>query len=385
MVGAGQLARMTHQAAIALDLDLRLLAARPDDGAAQVSPRVEIGDPGSGPDLARFAAICDVVTFDHELVDLDALARLEAAGTTARPSAAALAHATDKAHQRRRLAAAGLPLPRHVVVTDTDGLARVGDDLGWPLVIKSARGGYDGRGVWMVAGPDAAAEVVAQLAAGGTEAVVEERIDLRTELAVVVVTRPGGDRVVYPAVETVQVDGICREVLAPAPLDPAVLDEADAVAREVADVVGAVGVLAVELFWDGRRVLVNEVATRPHNSGHWSIEGAVTSQFANHLRAVADLPLGDPAMVAPVAVCANVLGAADGRDPLAGLAAALAVRGASVHLYGKDARPGRKVGHVTVIGDDLPSARRRAAAAVAALGDPVPGAPASTDGEGSAR
>lgn len=370
MVGAGQLARMSHQAAIDLDLDLRFLAARPDDGAARVSPHAELGDPGSAADLARFAAGCDVLTFDHELVDLAALAELEGGGLVARPSAAALAHATDKAHQRTRLAAAGLPLPRHLVTTDPAAARALGDELGWPLVVKAARGGYDGRGVWVVPDGDAAAEVVRQLSGRGTEAVCEERVALVAELAVVVVTDPRGRHVAYPTVETVQVDGICREILVPAPLDAAARAEADAVARRVADVVGAVGVLAVELFWDGERITVNEVATRPHNSAHWTIEGAVTSQFANHLRAVTGLPLGRTDAVAPAVVCANVLGA--GHAPRAGLADALAVPGAAVHLYGKEARPGRKVGHVTVLGDDLPSARRRAAEAVAALGQPVP-------------
>jgi 5-(carboxyamino)imidazole ribonucleotide synthase len=195
-------------------------------------------------------------------------------------------------------------------------------------------------------------------------------VPLAAELAVVVVTDPTGAHVTYPTVETVQVDGICREILGPAPVDAEVRAEADGVARRVADVVGAVGVLAVELFWDGTRVLVNEVATRPHNSAHWTIEGAVTSQFANHLRAVAGLPLGRTDAVAPAVVCTNVLGA--GHDPRTGLATALAVPGAAVHLYGKQARPGRKVGHVTVLGDDLTTARRRAAEAAAALGQPVP-------------
>jgi 5-(carboxyamino)imidazole ribonucleotide synthase len=370
MVGAGQLARMSHQAAIALDLDLRFLAARPDDGAARVSPHVDLGDPHDGDDLARFAAGCDVVTFDHELVDLDALARLETEGVVARPSAVALAHATDKAHQRRRLAAAGLPLPRHRITTDPTEAAHLGDEVGWPLVVKSARGGYDGRGVWITPDADAAATVVSELAARGTEAVCEAQVPLAAELAVVVVTDPTGAHVTYPTVETVQVDGICREILGPAPVDAEVRAEADGVARRVADVVGAVGVLAVELFWDGTRVLVNEVATRPHNSAHWTIEGAVTSQFANHLRAVAGLPLGRTDAVAPAVVCTNVLGA--GHDPRTGLATALAVPGAAVHLYGKQARPGRKVGHVTVLGDDLTTARRRAAEAAAALGQPVP-------------
>jgi len=377
MVGAGQLARMTHQAAIGLGVPLRVMAAAPDDGAARVSPSVALGDPHAGADLARFAAEVDVLTFDHELVDLDALGALEAAGTVARPSARALTYATDKAHQRRRLTAAGIPVPRHALIADGADLERLGAEVGWPLVLKTARGGYDGRGVWLVDDLDAAVAVVDAVRGDQPAAVVlaEAAVAIRHELAVLVATRPDGTSVGYAPVETVQVAGICREILVPAPLPSAVLAEAEAVARRVAAEVRAVGILAVELFWDGTRILVNEVATRPHNSGHWTIEGAVTSQFANHLRAVADLPLGSTAPLTPVAVCANVLGAADGRDPRDHLAGALAVPGASVHLYGKGPRPGRKIGHVTVLGDHLDEVRDRAARAVAALGDPVPGRP----------
>jgi 5-(carboxyamino)imidazole ribonucleotide synthase len=217
-------------------------------------------------------------------------------------------------------------------------------------------------------------------------------VAIRHELAVLVATRPDGTSVGYAPVETVQVAGICREILVPAPLPSAVLAEAEAVARRVAAEVRAVGILAVELFWDGTRILVNEVATRPHNSGHWTIEGAVTSQFANHLRAVADLPLGSTAPLTPVAVCANVLGAADGRDPRDHLAGALAVPGASVHLYGKGPRPGRKIGHVTVLG---PGPRRPGrgrprrpgpgtadmSGADAATGDPVVGIVMGSDSD----
>lgn len=375
MVGGGQLARMSHQAAIALGIPLRILAAVPDDAAALVSPRIDLGDPGSTADLARFAVGVDVLTYDHELVDLDGLAAIEAEGTaTSRPSADALRFATDKAHQRRHFAAAGLPLPSHEVTTDRAAALTAAARLGWPVVLKTARGGYDGRGVWVLDDETALAAVLDDLLGDDPERelLVEEAVRIEREMAVIVVRSPGGQTVSYPVTETVQAEGICRETITPARLPAEVAAEAERIALAAADVAGAVGLIAVELFWDGTRVTINEVATRPHNSGHWSIEGAVTSQFTNHLRAVAGLPLGATDLVAPVVVSANVLGHRDGRDPLDHLADALAVPGAAVHLYGKGARPGRKLGHVTVLATDLDDARRRAHIAVAALGDPVP-------------
>lgn len=376
MVGAGQLARMCHQAAIALGVPLRILAAARDDSAALVSPLVEIGSPLAADDLARFATGCDVLTVDHEVVDLHAVAVLDEAGTiTARPSAAALAHATDKAHQRRRFADAGLPLPRHCIVEDRSEALAALDELGWPGVVKTARGGYDGRGVWVLADRSAAERLLDDLSDDGIlpELVVEEAVSIDVELAVVVVRGPDGAATTYPVTETVQIDGICRETITPAEIPSETSRAAADIALRAAEVVGAVGLCAVELFVDTAGVVtINEVATRPHNSGHWSIEGAECSQFENHLRAVSGLPLGSTELRAPFVVSANVLGHDDGRDPLDHLAGALATSGAHVHLYGKGPRPGRKLGHVTVCSDDLDDARTRARAAVAHLGDPVP-------------
>lgn len=376
MVGGGQLARMSHQAGIALGVSLRVLAAAPDDSAALISPSTDVGDPGDPDDLARFATGVDVLTYDHELVDLDALASIESQGTaTSRPSAEALRFATDKAHQRREFAAAGLPLPRHEVTADRDVAEAAAARLGWPAVLKTARGGYDGRGVWIVDGPDALSARLDDLTDRSgvlAEVIVEEAVRLEREMAVIVVRAPDGTGRSYPVTETVQVDGICRETITPARLPGEVAEESRRIAERAAEVAGAVGLIAVELFYDGTSVTINEVATRPHNSGHWSIEGAVTSQFENHLRAVAGLPLGSTDLVAPVVVSANVLGHADGRDPRDHLAAALAVPGAHVHLYAKGPRAGRKLGHVTVLADSIDDARHRARTAVAALGDPVP-------------
>ncbi len=240
---------------------------------------------------------------------------------------------------------------------------------GWPVMLKAARGGYDGKGVWPV-GDRAAVEALLAQVRG--RVVVEELVPLEAELAVLVARRPSGASAAWPAVETAQVGGVCREVLVPGRLDADVVEAASALGQKVAEIAGAVGVMAVELFWTGGRLLVNEVATRPHNSGHWTIEGAVTSQFENHLRAVLDLPLGSTAPQHPQVASVNVFGGAGGADPARLLADGLAVEGAHVHLYGKHARPGRKLGHVTVCGDEAEVVRSRAWRAAVALGTPVP-------------
>lgn len=242
---------------------------------------------------------------------------------------------------------------------------------GWPVVLKATRGGYDGKGVWVAHDPAGAAEVCRQAALAGVRLLVEEHVEIDAELAVLVVRRPNGDSATWPAVQTVQDAGVCREVLLPGCLDPALAARAETLGREVAAVAEATGVLAVEMFLSDGQLLVNEVAARPHNSGHWTIEGAVTSQFENHLRAVLDLPLGSTAPTSATVASVNVFGAADGADPAAALDGALAVGGAHVHLYGKPPRPGRKLGHVTVCGQDPPDVRARAWRAACALGTPL--------------
>jgi len=366
---------MTAPAAIALDIRLRLLAERGDDAAALVVPDVVLGSPREAADLAAFAAGCDVVTFDHELVDAAALAALEAAGRTIRPGAATVAVAQDKALQRARFAAAGLPIPpfRLLEAPAAAGLVAFGEAHGWPVVAKASRGGYDGRGVWILDGPAAAGDLVAGLTGAGEASplLAEAWVPLTRELAVLVARRPGGETAVYPVVETVQRDGICRELRVPAPLPPALAATAADLGRRAAAAVGVVGILALELFLvgegDGGRLVVNEIAARPHNSGHWTIEGAATSQFEQHLRAVLDWPLGSTDLRAPAVATINLLGPADGSDPRSRLRAALAVSGAHLHLYGKAARPGRKLGHATALGATAEEARGRAIAAAAAL------------------
>ncbi|TMM38468.1 MAG: 5-(carboxyamino)imidazole ribonucleotide synthase [Actinobacteria bacterium] len=354
MVGGGQLARMTHQAAISLGQSLRILAIEPDDGAALVAPDVRIGHHTDLDALRAFADGCDVVTFDHEHVPLEHVKALVADGYTVAPGPGPLRYVQDKRAMRERLGALGVPVPRWAPTIDAAA-------FGWPVVVKAVRGGYDGRGVWFVDRDDPLPEV---------EFIVEERVPLRRELAVLVARSPFGQVAVYPVVETVQLGGICVEVLAPAPdLDPARAVEAQRLAIGLADELGVIGLLAVELFETGAGLLVNELAMRPHNSGHWTIEGARTSQFEQHLRAVLDYPLGDTGPTAPAVVMANVLGGEPGGMSIDERLHHLFASdpGVKVHFYGKQVRPGRKIGHVTALGDDMAAVRERARRAAAWL------------------
>jgi 5-(carboxyamino)imidazole ribonucleotide synthase len=350
MVGAGQLARMTHQAAIALGLSLRVLADSPDDGAALVTPDVEIGAGSDAEALERFAKSCDVVTFDHEHVPNDLVAALGKAKVSVHPKAKALHFAQDKRAMRKKLESLGLPVPKWS--NDASALPR-------PYVVKAVTGGYDGKGVWFVKEGDDLPPV---------DFIVEERIQIVHELAVQVARTPSGKTKCWPVVQTVQKDGICVEVIAPAPrLSHTLAAEAQALAIRIAEELDVTGVLAVELFEAPHGLVINELAMRPHNSGHWSIEGSSTSQFEQHLRAVLDWPLGDTRTRTPFTVMVNLLGG-EHTDLAANLPAALAaVPNCSVHLYGKSARPGRKLGHVTALGEDLDETRARAQKAVAVL------------------
>jgi 5-(carboxyamino)imidazole ribonucleotide synthase len=394
IVGAGQLARMTCEAASALGFRTVVLAESPGDSAAQTAHEVVLGSPDDPVAMRALAEHCDVVTFDHEQVDLHILSALEAEGVTVRPGVKTLEMAVDKSVMRRRLEVAGVPVPPYEVIdraaaadprATTAAIVAFAGREGWPVVVKAARGGYDGKGVWPVEDAEATLAVCERAAATRTQLLVESFVAVDAELAVVVARNGGGDAVSWPPVETAQVEGVCREVLFPGLLAPEVARRAASIARRVAEVAESVGVLAVELFLAGGRLLVNEVAARPHNSAHWTIEGSTTSQFENHLRAVLDLPLGATDPIASHVASVNVFGGAGsgpsrrpggdtGAEGTRGLRAALAVPGAHVHLYGKQPRPGRKLGHVTVCGGNADEVRDRAWAAARALGTPVPAA-----------
>ncbi|MET9223024.1 5-(carboxyamino)imidazole ribonucleotide synthase [Streptomyces sp. NPDC003300] len=364
MIGGGQLARMTHEAGIPLGVRFRILSDTPQDSAAQVVADVTVGDYRDLATLRAFAQGCDVLTFDHEHVPAEHLRALEADGVVVRPGPDALVHAQDKGVMRARLAEIGVPCPVNRIVTDPADVTRFAQEQagGYPVVLKTVRGGYDGKGVWIARSEADAAEPFR----AGVPVLAEEKVDFVRELAANVVRSPHGQAVAYPVVESVQVDGVCDTVIAPAPgLSDALSARAQQLALTVARELGVVGHLAVELFEtraaDGSSaILVNELAMRPHNSGHWTMDGAVTSQFANHLRAVLDLPLGDPRPRARWTVMANVLGG-DFPDMYAAYLHCMARDpGLKIHMYGKDVKPGRKVGHVNTYGDDLADVRERA-------------------------
>lgn len=376
IIGGGQLARMMYTASIALGVRVRLLSATADDSAAQVVGEVVIGSHTDADAVRSFAADCDVITFDHEHVPTELLHELEDSGIAVRPGPAALVHAQDKAVMRRRLAELDVPCPANRVVDSVDELVDFGDELGWPLIAKVSRGGYDGKGVWKLDSAADARQVMGPVFAGlaaGVVVVAEEYVDFARELSVLAVRSPSGQAVVYPVSETVQRDGVCWETTTPAPgLSEDAALAAQQLALRLAKELDVIGVLAVELM--ERRsgeVVVNELAMRPHNTGHWSIDGAHTSQFENHLRAVLDLPLGDPTPRNGWTVMANVLGGTVTDLPSALLHCFARDRKLRVELYGKQVRPGRKVGHVVTFGDDLTQVRRRARhAADYLMGDP---------------
>ncbi|WP_446721378.1 5-(carboxyamino)imidazole ribonucleotide synthase [Luteococcus sp. H91] len=376
---------MMHQASIGLGVRVRLLAEGPEVSAAQVVRDVTVGDYTDRQATLDFAKGCDVVTFDHEHVPTALLHEIEELGVSVRPGPEALVHAQDKAVMRRRMAELGAPNPEFEVCEDRDALIAFGERIGWPVIAKTSRGGYDGKGVWKIDGPEQAQEPFDALAQeattvdggvidrSGTVIVAEEFVDFARELSALVCRSPQGQAVAYPISETVQRDGICAETITPAPdLSEEQASELQQLALRIAGELGVVGLLAVELMQrkDGS-VVVNELAMRPHNTGHWSIDGANTSQFENHLRAALDLPLGDPGLRAPHVVMTNVLGG-DEPDLTGALQHCFARdRRLRVHLYGKDVKPGRKVGHVTTYGEDLDDVTKRARHAAGYLmGDP---------------
>lgn len=365
IVGGGQLARMMIAPAVEIGIDVRVLAEQPGMSAGLAATAV--GDYRDLDTVLAFAKDVDVITFDHEHVPQDVLRGLVAAGVAVHPGPDALAFAQDKIDMRTKLAELGLPQPDWAAVTDAASLDAFIADHGGRAVVKTPRGGYDGKGVRVVSRAADVTEWMDGLEEGAA-LLAEELVPFTRELAQQVARRPSGELVVYPVVETVQEGGVCAEAIAPAPRSAGRLaDVAAEIGEAIATGLGVTGMLAVELFQtDDERLLVNELAMRPHNSGHWTQDGAITSQFEQHLRAVLDLPLGATALRAPHAVMVNILGGPSQGSLGDRLPAALAAHpSAKVHTYGKDPRPGRKVGHINVAGDDLEEIVYEARAAAA--------------------
>jgi 5-(carboxyamino)imidazole ribonucleotide synthase len=363
--GGGQLAQMLTQAAVSLGVETAIFERAADSPAGRLTQREVVG-PWENPELlARFAELCDLVTLENEFVSAELLATLERRGVPVYPSSGTVGAVQDKLVQKRRMAAAGIAVPPFRAVASPDELPAAAAELGWPLVLKARRNGYDGYGNATLRGPQDVAAAWERLARGG-ELLVEAWVPFARELAVMVVRGRDGETRAYPVVETLQQNHICHVVRAPAPIGEALAAAATELAVRAVQAVGGVGVFGVELFElpDGR-VLYNELAPRPHNSGHYTIEACHCSQFENHLRAVLGWPLGPTALRAPAAVMVNLLGGRDGPVAPDALRAALAVPGAHLHLYGKrEARVGRKMGHVTALGATLSEAEataRRAA------------------------
>jgi len=356
-LGGGQLARMTVEAASRLNFKVAILEAEEDSPAGRIAAFEIVGHWSDLEALEKLSRACDVITLENEFVDAEVLQRLEAAGRPVYPGGLTLALVQDKARQKQTLLAAGLPVPAFAPVASPAQVVEFGQSYGWPLVLKARRNGYDGRGNYTLRGPEDTVEGFQRLGGPERELMVEQHIPFVKELAVMVVRARDGITALYPVVETIQKNHICHSVTAPAEIKPEVAEKAGQLARQAIETIDGVGVFGVELFLTSTdQLLINELAPRPHNSGHYTIEACPTSQFENHLRAILGLPLGATTLLAPAAMV-NLLGTNNREGGPSGLAEALAVPGANLHLYGKTlSRPSRKMGHLTALAPDRTAA-----------------------------
>ena len=368
VIGGGQLARMMTPPAINLGLDIKVLAEA--EGTSAQLATTMVGDYNKLEVVREFARGVDVITFDHEHVPIAVLEALEADGVNVQPPSKALAFAQNKLHMRQKLSSLGLPMPAWAEIHDAASLDDFIAANGGVAILKTPIGGYDGKGVRVVRASVDAKDWLENLDSYGGSLLAEEKVDFVRELAQLSARTPGGDFKAWPLVETVQENGVCSVVLAPAPnASVATLTTTADIAKKIAEALGVTGVLAVELFEarDGR-IVINELAMRPHNSGHFSIEGSVTSQFEQHIRAVLNLPLGSTEARAAHSVMVNLLGVDEKNNFVQALDKALAAHpDAKVHTYGKAARAGRKMGHVTVAAESAEHALAEARGAAAVL------------------
>ncbi len=369
IIGGGQLARMTALAALPLGCEVVVLEKNPLSPGARLAPLSMVGDWEDPEVVVELAERVDVVTLENEFVPAGMLRHLEERRHRVFPTAATLALTQDKLVQKQTLATAGVPVPRFRAVDSVAELPAVGREWGWPLVLKARRNGYDGKGNVTVRSESEAAAAWVRLGGPARELYVEEFWPFTRELAVIITRGRQGETAAYPVVETIQRNHVCHEVRAPAEVAPGTAAQAVDLALRAVAAVGAVGSFGVELFLGAAgQLAINELAPRVHNSGHYTIEACLCSQFENHVRAVFGWPLGSTRLVRPAAVMLNLLGVGEGSGRVDGLPEALSVPGAHVHLYGKAASgPGRKLGHVTALGDSVAEARAIAARAAAAL------------------
>lgn len=331
---------MTVAPAIALGVTLKLFAQDKSDSAAQICDHV-VGDFRNLKEVLKFARECDVITFEHELIPLSVIKGLEAEGIRVYPPSSAFIYSQNKAEMRKILS--DLPSPQWKLIADEEEITS------FPVIAKAISGGYDGRGVWKISDRDLLKDIIAI----HPQLLIEELVEFDSEIAVMVARSPHGQASTWAPTQTIQENGICTRTVTPATVSSEVSEKASALALAIAERVGLVGVMAVEMFVKGDQLFINELAMRPHNSGHWTIEGSVTSQFEQHLRAILDLPLGDPSMTASFAVMGNILGGdkSDMYRPYLHLMARNPEL--KVHQYMKEVRPGRKIGHVNAVGEDL--------------------------------
>ena len=361
IIGGGQLAQMLYQSAISLGIDAHLFAAATDEAAPKYFRDITRASSESWtpPEIYHFAQKCDVVTFDHELVSPKIVRELEKRGCLMLPTATTLELSANKANQRQRLSQLGHTLPPFQVCNTVAEITSFGDRVGWPIVIKPSTGGYDGRGVFWV-DDEAQTTAVFNSLNAHLPFVVEPKLELEAEGSVIAVRSTTGECATYPMVKTVQLEGMCREVTSPGGFPLHISEEAQRIAENMVKDLDVVGVLAVEFFILNGQLMVNELAPRPHNTGHITIEANVTSQFENHLRAVLGLPLGSTALRVPAAATVNLIANSNSQNIAPHVPHALEIEGASIHLYSKSARKDRKIGHVTVTADSVEEALSRA-------------------------
>lgn len=359
------MARMMIPEAIALGLEVKVFAEQ--EGMSASIATANVGDYTEAEELGWFADGVDVITFDHEHVPVSALEQLERVGVSVQPPSTALVFAQNKLLMRKRLAEAGLPMPNWAELKTADELAEFISENNGKVIVKTPIGGYDGKGVRVVSDPSQVEDWFEKLSSLGGSLLAEQLVDFDSEIAVLSARRPSGEWRAWPAVETVQKNGVCSQVLAPAPK----VDQQKAldIARSIAEELGVTGVMAVEMFQTAEgELLINELAMRPHNSGHFTIDASVTSQFEQHLRAVLDLPLGNTDMTSEFAVMVNLLGVESNTDFVENFEATMhRFPEAKIHTYGKQPRVGRKMGHITVAGDDLETVKSRALLAAAVI------------------
>ena len=362
IIGGGQLARMTAYAAYRMGLEIAILDPEPDSPAGQIAHLKLVGSLNDVSMLEELSRVSNLITLENEFVDAPLLEHLESIGTCVFPTAHTVGLIQDKLLQKQILEITGIGVPHFMGVSNYEDIYIAGERFGWPLLLKTRRNGYDGRGNLLISESDKVLSAFDNLRRTKSPLMVEAFVPFKKELAVMVARSRNGEIITYPVVETVQKDHICHIVKVPADVGEDVSKMVATIAKRAIEVVDGVGIFGIEMFiLENKSVLINELAPRPHNSGHYTIDACITSQYENHLRAILGLPLGSPAMILTAAVMVNLLGVRDAVANVSGLEKALSIPGVNLHIYGKKlTRPGRKMGHVTALGQNIEEALDKA-------------------------